>query len=73
MPRDNKGRYQPATTAEEILESIPEDTPTSTRDVADAVGVSRRTTLRYLDELAETEEVNKIKIDDRRAIWVRTR
>lgn len=72
MSRDEQGKFQPVTNSDDILQTISENRPVSTHDVADAAGVSRRTALRYLDDLAEKTEIVKIKIDERRAIWLKS-
>lgn len=41
----------------------------STREVADDVGLARRSTLSRLEELSENGQLKKKKIDGRRTVW----
>lgn len=74
MPRDRneKGRYTSGTQINEtdLINAVAEFEPASTREVADAVGIPRRSTLRYLNDMAENDEVQKKKLDPRRVVWM---
>lgn len=68
--RDDRGRYTPATTGDEILAALEPGEVYGTAEVAELVGISRRTALRRLDELAEAGAVRKRKLDPRRVVWI---
>lgn len=71
--RDAKGRYTSEKRVDnsDILTAVAEHEPASTREIADAVGVPRRSALRYLDDMAESGAIRKKKLDPRRVVWLR--
>ena len=71
--RDEKGRFTSKKHIEknEILSVVEEYEPASTREVADVVGIPRRSALRYLDDLSDEGTVKKKKLDPRRVVWTR--
>lgn len=71
--RDEHGRYMSSKQIDydEILSAVVKHEPASTREVADAIGVPRRSALRYLDDLTESEQIRKKKLDPRRVVWIR--
>ncbi|WP_117367433.1 helix-turn-helix domain-containing protein [Natrarchaeobaculum sulfurireducens] len=76
MPeRDDKGRFTPEkedTGPDAVYDSMETGEPVSTREVADNLEIPRRSALRYLDSLAEEGEIRKKKLDQRRAVWIKT-
>lgn len=75
MPRDRdaKGRYTSESEIDEtdLLIAVESHEPASTREVADELGIPRRSALRYLDDLANNGNIRKKKLDPRRVVWMR--
>ena len=71
--RDEHGRYTSSKQIDydDILSAVDDHEPASTREVADAIGVPRRSALRYLDDLTEGKQLRKKKLDPRRVVWIR--
>ena len=69
--RDKEGRFSSEVTREDLYETMEELEPYTTRELADLVGIPRRTALNYLDELADEDLIRKKKPEPRRAIWIR--
>ncbi|WP_254547222.1 helix-turn-helix domain-containing protein [Halomarina pelagica] len=71
--RDNKGRFEAShdITAEDFLTAMDALEPYTTRELADALGVPRRTAYEVLDGLATHGAIRKKKPEPRRAIWIR--
>jgi DNA-binding IclR family transcriptional regulator len=70
--RDEQGRYSSEAAPEDVLAAMEPMEPYGTREIADAVGIPRRTAYQYLDELADAGELRKKKTDARRAIWIKS-
>lgn len=73
--RDDKGRFisEQDIGLDDVYAAFERvDEPTSTREIADELGIPRRSALRYLDSLADDGRITKKKIDERRAVWFKT-
>lgn len=66
----NNGRYRNGRTAEDIIDCMSRNANHTTTQLADATGIPRRTTLKYLNELAEDGKIEKQKPNVNTAIWI---
>lgn len=72
MPdRNEQGKFTSDHDADDLLDAMEPAEPYGTRELADKLGIPRRTAYHYLSQLADDEKVRKKKTDARRAIWIR--
>ena len=71
--RDGKGRFAAGHSVEEadLFEAMDPLEPYTTRELADVVGMPRRSAYEFLESLADAGEIRKKKPEPRRAIWIR--
>ena len=71
--RNSRGRFTAGhdVTAEDVYEAMEPFEPYTTREIADELGVPRRTAYEFLDDLATAGRIRKKKPEPRRAIWIR--
>jgi len=71
--RNENGRFESehAFVAQDVLEEMEPLEPYTTGELANKLGVPRRTVYNYLEELAEENKIRKKKPEPRRAIWIR--
>lgn len=69
--RDDAGRFSGGASTEAVYSLMDESEPYSTGEVAELVGIARRTAYSYLEQLAEQELIRKKKTDERQAIWIK--
>ena len=71
--RNEQGRFESehGVTEEEVLEGMEIHNPYTTGELADELGIPRRTAYKYLDSLAEQDRIIKKKPVPRRVIWMR--
>lgn len=60
--RNEQGRFEPAHEDEEFLNAVRANTPASTQEVADAVGVARQSADYRLKKLKNANEVESKKV-----------
>ena len=72
--RNEQGRFESehGITVEDVFEAMEPLEPYTTGELADTLGAPRRTVFKYLEELAEQEQIRKKKPGPRSAIWIRT-
>ena len=71
--RNSQGRFTAGhdVTAEDIYEAMEPFEPYTSREIADKLGIPRRTAYEFLDDLADAGRIRKKKPEPRRAIWIR--
>ena len=71
--RDTKGQFVPThdATIADVFRAMDPLEPYTTRELADTLGMPRRSAYEYLEELADTGQIRKKKPEPRRAIWIR--
>lgn len=67
--RDEQGRFQTEHDDEEFLEAVAAHSPAGTREVADAVGVSRQNADQRLRKLRDRGDVRSKKVG-RELVWM---
>lgn len=55
----------------DVFAAMEPSEPYTTGELAEAVGIPRRTAYNYLADLAAAGDVRKKKVDPRRIIWIR--
>lgn len=69
--RDDDGRFTSTVDSEDVLEAMELHEPYSASELAESVGIPQRTALKYLNELAEGEQVRKKYHSKRDVTWIR--
>lgn len=71
--RDGRGQFVAGhdTTESDVFAAMDPLEPYTTREIADALAVPRRSAYEYLEALAEQGRIRKKKPEPRRAIWIR--
>jgi sugar-specific transcriptional regulator TrmB len=71
--RDATGRFTAAHEVEraDVFAALEPLEPYTTREVADALEIPRRSAYEYLTDLADDDAIRKKKTEPRRAIWIR--
>lgn len=69
--RDDRGRFTSTADSEDVLDAMEPQEPYSATELADRVGIPHRTALKYLNELAEREQVRKKCHSKRHVTWIR--
>lgn len=71
--RNSRGRYESEhdLTKEDLLDAMEPLEPYTTGELAESLGIPRRTAYNYLEDLAEHGRIRKKKPEPRRAIWIR--
>lgn len=67
--RDDRGRFQPEHDDEEFLEAVREHEPAGTREVGEAVGVTRQNADQRLRSLEDAGMVHSKKVG-RELVWM---
>lgn len=72
--RNSRGRFTADhdVTPEDIYESMEPMEPYTSGEIADELGIPRRTAYEFLTELADSGHIRKKKPEPRRAIWIRS-
>ena len=68
-PRDDNGAYVEEVIPESALEVFTDHEPRTAREVAEELGVVRRTAYNKLDELKEQGKLRKKKVGSRAVVW----
>lgn len=73
--RNNQGQYvsEHGVTAEDVFVAMDHLEPYTTGELANKLGIPRRTAYNYLESLYESDRIDKKKPEERRAIWIRGR
>lgn len=71
--RNDEGRYESdhGISRYDVFDSMEPLEPYSTRELADELGVPRRTIFKYMEELHNEGKVRKKKPGPRSAVWIR--
>lgn len=71
--RNSKGQYVAThdVTSRDVFETMDPLEPYTTRELADALAMPRRSAYEHLEELADAGKIRKKKPEPRRAIWIR--
>lgn len=69
--RDDRGRFTSTADTEDVLDAMEPLEPYSATELAERVGIPHRTALKYLNELAEREQVRKKCHSKRQVTWIR--
>jgi len=69
--RDDKGRFTDSRSRDDVFEAMDIGEPYTTSELADTLGVPRRTMYNILSDLHEIGRIRKKKPEERRAIWIR--
>ena len=69
--KDGQFRAEHEITSEDVFEAMDPLEPYTTRELADMLGIPRRTMFNYLNDLTENSRIRKKKTEPRRAIWIR--
>ena len=71
--RNNEGRFESehGVGIEDVFEAMEIHNPYTTGEIADELGIPRRTAYKYLETLAENDRIRKKKPEPRRVIWMR--
>jgi DNA-binding GntR family transcriptional regulator len=71
--RDDRGQFVAGhdATAGDVFGTMDPLEPHTTRELADTLGVPRRSVYEFLETLAEQGRIRKKKPEPRRAIWIR--
>lgn len=69
--RDDDGRWVGETDPDGVFDRMEPLEPYTTGELADLLGIPRRTAYKYLEKLADDNRIRKKKPDPRRAIWIR--
>lgn len=67
--RSDDGTYAETVTPEDVLALFTDAEPRTATEVADGLGIVRRTALNKLNELAEEDQVHKKKVGGRAVVW----
>lgn len=71
--RNKEGKFESehGVNRDDILDAMDTFTPYTTGELAENLGIPRRTAYKYLQSLAEENKITKKKPDPRRVIWMR--
>lgn len=71
--RNDEGQFESehGVTQEDVFDAMEIHNPYTTGELADKLGIPRRTAYKYLDQLADQDRIVKKKPDPRRVIWMR--
>lgn len=69
--RDDHGRFTSTVNREDILDAMEPHEPYSATELAEHLGIPHRTALKYLNELAERDQVRKKRHSKRQVTWIR--
>lgn len=71
--RNRQGKYEAehGLGPDEVLEAMDFFVPYTTGELANELGIPRRTTYKYLSRLHEEDRITKKKPEPRRVIWMR--
>lgn len=71
--RNSKGRFTPShdVTKSDVFDAMTVLEPYTSREIADEMGIPRRTAYKFLEELAESGRIRKKKPEARNVIWIR--
>lgn len=69
--RDDRGRFTSNVSPEDVLNVMEPNEPYSTKELANRIGIPKRTTLKYLNELADQERIRKKRHTKRQITWIR--
>lgn len=71
--RNKEGKFESehGVSRNDILDEMDTFTPYTTGELAENLGIPRRTAYKYLQSLAEENKITKKKPDPRRVIWMR--
>lgn len=73
MPdRDDEGKFSGDASKEDVYDVMEPLEPYTTGELANEIGIPRRTAYHYLEQLADGGRIRKKKPDPRSAIWIRT-
>lgn len=67
--RSDDGTFTEAVTPEDVLALFTDAEPRTATEVADELGIVRRTALNKLNELAEEDRIHKKKVGGRAVVW----
>jgi len=67
--RSDDGTYTETVTPEDVLALFTDAEPRTASEVADELGIARRTALNKLDDLAEQDRIHRKKVGGRAVIW----
>ena len=67
--RSDDGTYAETVTPEDVLALFTDAEPRTATEVADELGIVRRTALNKLNELAEGNRIHKKKVGGRAVVW----
>ena len=67
--RSDDGTYVETVTSEDVLGLFTDAEPRTATEVADELGIVRRTALNKLNELAEDGQIHKKKVGGRAVVW----
>ena len=67
--RSDDGTYAETVTPEDVLALFTDAEPRTATEVADELGIVRRTALNKLNELTEEDQVHKKKVGGRAVVW----
>lgn len=67
--RSDDGTYAETVTPEDVLALFTDVEPRTATEVADELGIVRRTALNKLNELADEDRIRKKKVGGRAVVW----
>ena len=67
--RSDDGTYSETVTPEDVLALFTDVEPRTATEVADELGIARRTSLNKLNELADQGRIQKKKVGGRAVVW----
>lgn len=67
--RSDDGTYVETVTPEDVLALFTDAEPRTASEVADELGIARRTALNKLDTLADRDQIQRKKVGGRAVIW----
>jgi len=67
--RSDDGTYAETVTPEDVLALFTDAEPRTATEVADELGIVRRTALNKLNELTKEDQVHKKKVGGRAVVW----
>jgi predicted transcriptional regulator len=72
--RDGRGKFVAGhdATESDVFAAMDPLEPYTTRELADALNIPRRSAYEFLEQLAKQDRIRKKKPEPRRAIWIRS-
>lgn len=67
--RSDDGTYTETVTPKDVLAILTDKEPRTATEVADKLGIARRTALNKLDKLAADDQIRRKKVGGRAVIW----